>query len=180
MKTKIILGSLLFMFTTSNSFSQMDAKGTDVEYAMTMVNKVDRNLTKKTIADASTTVDLKVKKGFDKNFIGATGLTWEIDGKNSYATFWKDELLHCALFRKNGNLLWSIVFLPQQKLPGDLMEMIKSDYLMKCTENYAVTFAANVKISNRNIWVVKLENQKEILTLRSEDDNLELFGIDKK
>lgn len=180
MKTKIILGSLLLMFTTSNSFSQADSKASNAEYAMAMVNDVHGNFSKK-ITDASSLVNVKVKKGFDRNFLGATGLSWEIDGKNLYATFRQDNLLTCALFKKSGTLIWSVVFVPEKKLPADLMEMVKSMYVVKNkNSNYAITLAADVKFTYRDIWILKLENEKEILTLRVEGDNLELLDISKK
>ena len=168
------------MFVAGNSFSQSKSSD-DVEYAMTMVNKVNGSHSTKTIADAPSVVDVKVIKAFDKYFLGASGLSWKIEGKNVCATFRKDEVLHCALFKNNGNLLWSIAFVPHQKLPADLMDMIKSQYaIQSMPESYAITFAADVNINNRNIWVVKLENEKEIVTLRSEDNNLDVYDIDKK
>lgn len=181
MKSKIILGSLLLMFTASNSFSQADSKVSNGDYAMAMVNDIRGSLTKKTTTDASSLVNVKVKKSFVRNFLGASGLTWEINGKNLYATFRKDNLLTCALFKKNGTLIWSVVFVPAQKLPAYLMEMVKSEYLVKGKySNYAITLAAQAQFAYRNIWILKLENEKEILTLRAENDNLELLETAKK
>jgi hypothetical protein len=175
MKTKIILGSLLLMLAANNSFSQADSKEFNGDYAMAMVKDVGSNFTKKTTTDASSLVNVKVKKMFDKSFLGATGLRWEINGKNLEAIFWKDKLLTYALFKKSGSLICSVIFVPEQKLPEDLMQMVKSKY-----SDCAITFAAEAKFPNRNIWILNLEDEKQILTLRSEDDNLELVETAKK
>ena len=181
MKTKIILGSLLWLLTANNSFSQTDSKISDNDYAMAIVKDMPGSFATGSAIDASSLVNEKVKETFDQKFLGASGLMWQVNGKKAYASFWKDQLFHSALFKKNGTLVWSIVYVPQQKLPAELIQRIKSQYFLQCTpEDYAITFAADVTINNRNIWVVKLENEQEILTLRSEDNNLQLAGVDKK
>lgn len=175
MKTNIILGSLLLMLTASNTFSQADSRESNDAYALAVVKDRGSNFIEKTTADPSSLVSVKVKKMFDKNFLGATGLRWEVNGKELEAIFWKDGLLTYALFKKSGSLNCSVIFVPEQKLPGDLRQMVKSKY-----SDYAITFAAEAKFPNRKIWILNLENQKQILTLRSEDDNVELVQTAKK
>jgi hypothetical protein len=174
MKTKIILGSLLLMLTAGNSFSQADSRESNA-YTLAIVKDAGSNFIGKTTADPSSLVSVKVKKMFDKNFLGATGLRWEVNGKDLEAIFWKDKLLTYALFKKSGSLNFSVAFVPEQKLPADLTQMVKSKY-----SDYAITFAAEAKFSNRKIWILNLENEKQILTLTSEDDNLELVQTAKK
>ena len=62
----------------------------------------------------------------------------------------------------------------ETNLPEKIKEMVMGVY-----DNYKITRAINVKVIDRNIWVVKLEGMKKYLTVRVEDgemDEVESFS----
>lgn len=166
------------MFLANHSFSQSNnPQGRNEDVAVAAVNNITgslRSLPNASTSDATFTVDTKVKDKFDKNFSGVSGQRWEANGKNFQTTFYKDAMLHYALFSKKGRLFYSVTFVPKQKLPADLNKMVKSKY-----SNYDVSFAAEVIAGNRDIWVLNAGNNKQMVTLRVEDGNMEVVGTKK-
>ena len=56
----------------------------------------------------------------------------------------------------------------ETNLPEKIKEMVNRVY-----DNYKIIRAINIKVTERNIWVVKLEGMKKYLTVRVEDDEMD-------
>lgn len=174
MKTKIIIGCLFSLLTTSVSYSQ-SAKEAEGVYAISANSETGRTITRNEAASADVTVKQKVQKSFSKNFTGTTGQLWQMKGEDFQTSFYKNGLLTCACFKKGGYLLYTIVYGLEENLPEDLRDMVKDQY-----SNYKITRTAELKQRQRNIWVVNLENNYNYVTVRLEDNNLDEMQKVKK
>ena len=109
-----------------------------------------------------------VNKAFKKAFPDAEELSWYKYDKEYLAKFIIKDMNHNTLYRKNGVLKYDISYGYEHNLPGKIKEMVTGVY-----DNYKITRAINVKVTDRNIWVVKLEGMKKYLTVRVENEEMD-------
>lgn len=109
-----------------------------------------------------------VNKSFKKAFPDAEDLNWYKYDKEYLAKFIIKDMNHNALFRQNGIMKYDISYGYEHNLPEKIKEMVTGVY-----DNYKIIRAINIKVTERNIWVVKLEGMKKYLTVRVEDDEMD-------
>jgi hypothetical protein len=109
-----------------------------------------------------------VNKAFKKAFPDAEDLSWYKYDKEYLAKFIIKDMNHNTLYRKNGVMKYDISYGYETNLPEKIKEMVMGVY-----DNYKITRAINVKVTDRNIWVVKLEGMKKYLTVRVENDEMD-------
>ncbi len=109
-----------------------------------------------------------VNKAFKKAFPDAEDLSWYTYDKEYLAKFIIKDMNHNTLYRKNGVMKYDISYGYEHNLPGKIKDMVTGAY-----DNYKITRAINVKVNDRNIWVVKMEGMKKYLTVRVEDEEMD-------
>ena len=109
-----------------------------------------------------------VNKAFKKTFPDAEELSWYKYDREYLAKFIIKDMNHNTLYRKNGVMKYDISYGYETNLPEKIKEMVMGVY-----DNYKITRAINVKVTDRNIWVVKLEGMKKYLTVRVEDEEMD-------
>jgi hypothetical protein len=109
-----------------------------------------------------------VNKAFKKAFPEAEDLSWYTYDKEYLAKFIIKDMNHNTLYRKNGVMKYDISYGYEHNLPGKIKDMVTGAY-----DNYKITRAINVKVNDRNIWVVKMEGMKKYLTVRVEDEEMD-------
>ena len=109
-----------------------------------------------------------VNKAFKKAFPDAEDLSWYKYDKEYLAKFIIKDMNHNTLFRQNGVMKYDISYGYETNLPEKIKEMITGVY-----DNYKIIRAINIKVTDRNIWVVKLEGMKKYLTIRVENDEMD-------
>ena len=109
-----------------------------------------------------------VNKAFKKAFPDAEDLNWYKYDKEYLAKFIIKDMNHNTLYKQNGVMKYDISYGYEHNLPGKIKDMVTGVY-----DNYKITRAINVKVTDRNIWVVKLEGMKKYLTVRVEDEEMD-------
>jgi hypothetical protein len=109
-----------------------------------------------------------VNKAFKKAFPDAEDLNWYKYDKEYLAKFIIKDMNHNTLYRQNGVMKYDISYGYENNLPEKIKEMVTGVY-----DNYKIIRAINIKVTERNIWVVKLEGMKKYLTVRVEDDEMD-------
>jgi hypothetical protein len=109
-----------------------------------------------------------VNKAFKKAFPDAEELSWYKYDKEYLAKFIIKDMNHNTLYRKNGVMKYDISYGYETNLPEKIKEMVMGVY-----DNYKITRAINVKVTDRNIWVVKMEGMKKYLTVRVENEEMD-------
>ena len=173
MKTNIIcnvIGCLLLLLTTNNSFTQVTANRKEFSkaYAVTVDPKSNFTNSDNTPVNKSLAINNKVQKSFAHYFAAATGQFWSKVGSAFHTSFYVNGAHNCALFDKSGHLLYAIKYGKEKDLPADVRKIIKSEYY-----DYDITAAIEVKADERNIWVVNMKDDTTYLTVRVEDGEME-------
>ena len=109
-----------------------------------------------------------VNKAFKKAFPDAEELSWYKYDKEYLAKFIIKDMNHNTLYRKNGVMKYDISYGYETNLPEKIKEMVTGVY-----DNYKIIRAINIKVIDRNIWVVKLEGMKKYVTVRVENEEMD-------
>lgn len=110
----------------------------------------------------------KVDEAFQSSFKQAQEPEWYMANKNFLVKFINNDMKNSALFRKNGQLVYNIAYGYEKDLPENVSDLVKQKY-----KGYNIVVAFNVKQEGRNIWVVNLENDKNIVMARIEEGVLD-------
>lgn len=106
----------------------------------------------------------KVDKAFKSTFKNAQDPVWYQANKNYLVKFIDNDMKNNALFRKNGQMVYQISYAYEKDLPENVSNMVKDRY-----KDYNIVVAFNVKQDQRDVWLVNMENEKNLVTARVED-----------
>jgi hypothetical protein len=123
-----------------------------------------------TITASSNTVSVsaKIDRAFSQYFKNATHLRWfELD-KNFLVKFIMNDQENRALFTSGGQLIYHISYGSEKHLPADVRKLIKSTYY-----DQVITRILKITQDHRLIWVIHMEDNKEYIMARVEDNELE-------
>ena len=109
-----------------------------------------------------------VNKAFKKAFPDAEDLNWYKYDREYLAKFIIKDMNHNTLYRQNGVMKYDISYGYQHNLPEKIKDMVTGVY-----DNYKIIRAINIKVTERNIWVIKLEGMKKYLTVRVENEEMD-------
>ncbi len=172
MKTKIIITLLScgLLLITNTTFSQLalNKKNDNFIYAMSLALNTDTT-TRANVFNLNTVAkNIKVQRSFVSYFGENAENNWSMVGNDFLNRFHSNGILTNALFTKNGQLIYTITYGSEKNMPADLRKIVKREYY-----DYTITMAIEVKENNRDIWVVKLDNASEQITVRIEDGEME-------
>ena len=162
MKTQIILrisGCLLSILITCSSFAQIVSSS----YTQT-----DEKLSPVTVTSPDLKTIEHIKTEFNRQFAGATDVRWYDLDKKFLARFFMNDQKHQSLFNKKGTLIYDISYGTEKNLPTDIRKQVKSTYF-----DYSITLVYKVEEDKRMIWVVNMEDNKTLITVRIEDGEME-------
>ena len=113
-------------------------------------------------------VNMKVQRAFIKLFGEEREQNWSIVGQNFLNRFHVNGVLTNALFSKNGQLIYTITYGTEKNLPAAIRKIVKSEYF-----DYSITAATEIQEDKRDIWVVQLQNDIEVIAVRIENREME-------
>jgi hypothetical protein len=113
-------------------------------------------------------VTKKTQAQFYRLFSTAEDVRWFNREKRFFAKFSMDDQDHVALFTKSGALVYHNSYGFEKNLPTSTRQLIKSVYF-----DYAITRVVKVEEQNRTVWVVNMEDEKSIIIVRVENDEME-------
>jgi len=113
-------------------------------------------------------VSEKIQTEFYKSFTNAENVKWYEQDKKILATFSMNEMGHRTLLNKKGGVIYHISYGSEKNLPAEVRKIVKSTYF-----DYKITMAVKVEEDNRTIWVVDMEDDKTLITVRVENEEME-------
>ena len=155
MKTQIISrisGCLLSILFASSSFAQSNY------IALSPI----------AISGVNLKVSEKIQTGFYKSFTDAENVKWYEVDKKILATFSMNEMNHRTLLNKRGGVIYHISYGSEKNLPVEVRKIVKSTYF-----DYKITMAVKVEEDKRTIWVVDMEDDKTLITVKVENEEME-------
>ncbi len=126
--------------------------------------KYDKMLPVVTITASSSSVAERVKNAFSESFKDAQNMKWYQANKNYLVKFIMEDQEHQALYRKDGSLIYHVSYGFEKDLPMVIKNQVNSKY-----KNYKISRIFNVNQDNRNVWVVNLQSEKDMILTRVED-----------
>jgi len=120
------------------------------------------------IVTSETIVNKEIDKALKKAFPNTQLLGWEEVEKMYLVKFIQNDMKHHALFTKKGYLKYDIGYGNEKDLSDYIRREVQKSY-----DEYNIASVANVKEAGRDIWVIRLENQKHLVWIRYENNELE-------
>jgi DNA-dependent RNA polymerase auxiliary subunit epsilon len=164
---KSILNSLLLISITLGSltvnaqniaFSNHRAKG---------VNPYTER-TSKIVPEAS--INPKYVRDFKNNYKNATDVKWVQHEGGASVYFTHDGLKMRSTYSKKGTRIYTLKDYYEAQMPADLRRLVKSNYY-----DHNIEVVTEVSTAMKTFHIVKMENQKEYLTLKIVDGEISIF-----
>lgn len=169
----LVLVCLTCLLFTANSYSQFHFQksraGSTFVYGDILSNPLgDGSLIEARVSEPAL-------KAFSRSFKNSTASKWYRVGKFYLVDFTINENENKALYDVKGNLKYSINYGSEKDLPGNIRKMIKREYV-----EYNILQAINVCEESRNIWVINLDDDANLITARVEHGSIEETGRYRK
>ena len=110
----------------------------------------------------------KVNKMFAGYFKNASNLRWFELGKKFLVKFTMNGQENRALFTGSGDLVYHVAYGTESHLPAGVRNLVKSTYF-----DQKITKVLKVSQDLKTIWVVYMEDDKDLIWVRVEDGELE-------
>lgn len=108
-------------------------------------------------------VSIFALKSFAKEFPNISDEKWYRLGDKYLVEFVKNDNRQRALYDVKGRSIYHINYGNEKDLPAEIRKMIKREYV-----EYLILRATNVKEDKRNIWVVDVREDNQLVTARVE------------
>ena len=105
---------------------------------------------------------------FHKQFAGAENIKWSKLDKNFVANFTLTDQPHTALFNPQAMLIYKISYGKEKHLPVAIRKSVKRMYV-----EFVISAAIKVEEADRTIWVIYIEDDETLVSLRVEDNEME-------
>jgi hypothetical protein len=113
-------------------------------------------------------VNAKINKAFTHYFKEGRDMRWYELDKNFLVKFTMNDRENRALFSRNGCIVYHITYGEESFLPPAVRHLVKSNYY-----DQFITRVLLVNQDKRTIWIVHLEDARDIIRIRVEDDEIE-------
>lgn len=116
----------------------------------------------------SSNVSQKVINAFQSSFSNPLNQVWYKIGEKYLVKFSDGNLPHHVCYRKNGSLVYNITYANGSALPFQVKKLVNSNY-----NDYNILAATNVQDNERDVWVIKLEDNNRLISVVVENDDLQ-------
>jgi hypothetical protein len=159
--TVFLIGALSFGVTTSAqdyvfNKSHVTAVNPYHEKGSKIVDEID--------------VNINAVRDFTKNFKNATDVKWVNHENGTSVYFSIDGAKMRSTYNTKGKREYSLKYYDESRLPTDVRHLVRSTYY-----DYGITIATEVARNERVSYLVKMENDKEYLTVKVNDGELSVF-----
>jgi hypothetical protein len=131
-------------------------------------NNPVKSLPTVTITSTHTKVPEKVWQSFQNYYATAESPAWYELNKRFLVKFMTEDKANQAVFTKHGRMVYNISYGYETNLPDDIKKSLRSKYF-----EYNIARAVKVSQDNRTIWLVNVEDAKNMILVRLEDDEME-------
>lgn len=111
-------------------------------------------------------VTIKVKAGFDKDFAGATQVSWEKNSDFYFANFMLNGVSTAAAYNEAGTLVGTAQTIKSSELPADISAAVKNQF-----GQYRLTSSATkLNFDGVTSYYVFVENDQQTLKLKCDSE----------
>ncbi|WGQ12415.1 hypothetical protein QG516_12345 [Pedobacter gandavensis] len=120
-------------------------------------------------------VSERVSNSFNELFKEATAPKWFEVNKRFVVNFILNDQKNKAVFTKTGELVYHLSYGSEKDVPDQIRKKIQNQY-----KDYNITSGIKVRTANVTLWVLNIENSKQILVIRAADDDISVIDRIKK
>jgi hypothetical protein len=127
-----------------------------------------KNLQPSMLNDSHIKVYENILDEFQKQFTGAENIRWMRVDKNFLSTFTKGDQEYKVLFTPQAGVVYKISYGKEKHLPVAMRKAVKRMYV-----EFVISSAIKVEEAERTIWVIYLEDDTTMVSVRVENDEIE-------
>jgi hypothetical protein len=117
------------------------------------------------------TISIKAIKNFKSSFKEATDAQWS-KIKNGYVAWFKlSGIVNRTFYDKRGNWYFTVAYYDETKLPRDVRAIVKRVYY-----DYTISGIQEISIEDKVIYLVTVQDEKTLKTLRVCDGDMDIVG----
>jgi hypothetical protein len=115
-------------------------------------------------------VNISAVRDFTKNFKNATDVKWVKNENGASVYFSIDGIKMRSSYNAKGKKEYTLKYYDESKLPADIRHLVRSTYY-----DYRIAIATEVVRNQQTSYLVKMENDKEFMTIKVDDGDLSVF-----
>ncbi|WP_222943867.1 hypothetical protein [Pedobacter sp. N36a] len=120
-------------------------------------------------------VSERVSNSFSELFKEATALQWFEVNKRFVVNFILNDQKNKAVFTKTGELVYHLSYGTEKDISDEIRKHVHNQY-----EDYNITSGIKVRTADVIVWLLNIENSKQILVIRAIDDDISVIDKVKK
>lgn len=112
-------------------------------------------------------INEQVDRSFALKFPQSYDIVWRKLNKDYLIKFIEVDLKHQSLFRKNGSLVYDIIYVNEAHLPRKIIDLFNNAY-----GDFNITNGARIERAGQEFWIVNLEGIRSYVVARIDDDEI--------
>ena len=169
---KIILSAfsaiIISTITIANANAQFSLSDSSHYYINPVTETVHKNREAKFNNDHSNRSDNRAAEHFHKEYPNAKNVNWYSLNGGYIAEFEDNSMQTKAIYDKKGGFNYSIKYYGEKSLPQEVWNSIKSAYYA-----YDIFKVAEVNVFDKTVYVVSVQNETEIKTIKVCEEEME-------
>jgi hypothetical protein len=119
------------------------------------------------VVTAQGLINEQIDRSFAARFPESYDIVWRKLNKDYLIKFIEIDLKHQSLFRKNGSLIYDIVYVNENHLPKKILDLVTQGY-----SDFKITNGARIERAGQEFWIVNLEGIRSYVVVRVEDGDI--------
>lgn len=165
---KLKMKKLIIFLAICASLIFMGLKNANAQTTLLETVTIKGNTTKAVVTE-------RVSNSFNELFKEATAPQWLEVNKRFVVNFILNDQKNKAVFTKDGALVYHLSYGTEKDVPDEIRKKIQNQY-----EDYNITSGIKVRTADVMLWVLNIENSKQILVIRAADDDISVIDRIKK
>lgn len=168
---KLLISSMFFISVTGFAFS-VSAQDIAFHPGITSKSHSDEGANK---IVRETNVNINAARDFKRNYKNAADIKWVQHENGTSVYFTNDGLKMRTSYNSKGTKEYTLTYFEESRMPSDLRQRVRSNYY-----DHQILIVTEVARNNQVSYLVKMESEKEFLTLKVNDEEMTVFERTKK
>jgi hypothetical protein len=112
-------------------------------------------------------INEQIDRSFAARFPESYDIVWRKLNKDYLIKFIEVDLKHQSLFRKNGSLVYDIIYVNESHIPKKIVDVVTNAY-----RDFNITNGARIERAGQEFWIVNLEGIRSYVVARIDDDEI--------
>jgi hypothetical protein len=112
-------------------------------------------------------INEQIDKSFAARFPESYDIVWRKLNKDYLVKFIEVDLKHQSLFRKNGSIIYDIIYVSESHLPKKIADMVNNAY-----SDFNITNGARIERAGQEFWIINLEGIRAYVVVRVENEEI--------